>query len=71
MCAYSHTMQPARKKDAPRIARPAVRYWKGKAPKGVVEVHESDSDSDNPPQDAKPIDILIAGVEDDGEDRGG
>lgn len=67
--ASPYTMQPARKKDAPRIARPAVRYWKGKAPKGVVEVHESDSDSDNPPQDAEPIDVPITGVEDDGEDE--
>ncbi|KAJ7596838.1 splicing factor, Prp19-binding domain-containing protein, partial [Mycena floridula] len=31
------------KKQAPRLARPAARYWKGKAPKGVVE---ADSDSD-------------------------
>ena len=58
-------MQPARKTDAPRIARPAVRYWKGKAPKGVVEVHESDSDSDNVPQDAEPIDIPIGDVDED------
>ena len=31
------------RKQAPRLARPAVRYWKGKAPKGVADV---DSDSD-------------------------
>ncbi|KAJ7480103.1 microfibrillar-associated protein MFAP1, Zn finger, CCHC type protein [Mycena galericulata] len=31
------------RKQAPRLARPAVRYWKGKAPKGVAD---ADSDSD-------------------------
>jgi len=45
-----------------------VRYWKGKAPKGVVEVHESDSDSDNVPQDAEPIDIPIGDVDDGGDE---
>jgi len=33
------------KKQAPRLARPAARYWKGKAPKGVKDV-ESDSDAE-------------------------
>jgi hypothetical protein len=33
------------RKQAPRLARPAVRYWKGKAPKGVAEA-ESDSDAE-------------------------
>lgn len=34
------------RKQAPRLARPAVRYWKGKAPKGVADA-ESDSDVDD------------------------
>ena len=38
-------MSNVQRKQAPRPARPAARYWKGKAPKGVAEVH-SDSDSD-------------------------
>jgi hypothetical protein len=36
-------MSNVQRKQAPRPARPAARYWKGKAPKGVTEVH-SDSD---------------------------
>jgi hypothetical protein len=52
------TMQPVRKKDAPRIARPAVRYWKGKAPKGVAEAQDSDSDAEAP-QNAEPTDVPI------------
>ena len=33
------------RKQAPRPAKPAARYWKGKVPKGVTEV-ASDSDAD-------------------------
>ncbi|KAF8167858.1 splicing factor, Prp19-binding domain-containing protein [Crassisporium funariophilum] len=33
------------RKQAPRLARPAVRYWKGKAPKGAADV-DTDSDAD-------------------------
>jgi microfibrillar-associated protein 1 len=36
-------MSSTARKQAPRLARPAARYWKGKAPKGVVD---ADSDSD-------------------------
>lgn len=39
-------MQNARKPAAPRPARAAGRYWKGKAPKGVDASALSDSDSD-------------------------
>jgi hypothetical protein len=39
-------MSNVQRKQAPRPARPAARYWKGKAPKGVAEVH-SDSDSEH------------------------
>jgi len=35
----------ARRKPAPRLARPAARYWKGKAPKGA-DALSSDSDED-------------------------
>lgn len=39
------------RKQATRLARPAVRYWKGKAPKGVnIEESESDSDYDEEEQ---------------------
>ncbi|KAG8767722.1 hypothetical protein FRC12_006078 [Ceratobasidium sp. 428] len=39
-------MQTARKSAAARPARPAGRYWKGKAPKGADVSALSDSDSD-------------------------
>ncbi|KAI5120237.1 hypothetical protein M0805_000051 [Coniferiporia weirii] len=37
-------MSTTARKQAPRIARPAARYWRGKAPKGVAELSESDED---------------------------
>lgn len=42
-------MQTARKPAAPRPARAAGRYWKGKAPKGAEAAALSDSDSDAAP----------------------
>ncbi|KAF8604988.1 hypothetical protein BDV93DRAFT_537517 [Ceratobasidium sp. AG-I] len=45
-------MQTARKPAAPRPARAAGRYWKGKAPKGVDASALSDSDSDAAPEEA-------------------
>jgi microfibrillar-associated protein 1 len=44
-------MQATRKPAAPRPARAAGRYWKGKAPKGVDASALSDSDSDAAPED--------------------
>ncbi|KAF7305050.1 RdRP-domain-containing protein [Mycena kentingensis (nom. inval.)] len=41
-------MSSTARKQAPRLARPAARYWKGKAPKGVADV---DSDSDEEDQE--------------------
>ncbi|OBZ78850.1 hypothetical protein A0H81_00083 [Grifola frondosa] len=52
------------RKPAPRLPRPAARYWKGKAPKGV-EAGESESDygSEAEQQETAPEegDILIEG----------
>ncbi|KAF8491302.1 splicing factor, Prp19-binding domain-containing protein [Gautieria morchelliformis] len=67
-------MQPVKKKDAPRLARPAVRYWKGKAPKGIAEAQGSDSDSDNASQGVDLTDVPIGGldasdIEDDEEEE--
>ncbi len=42
------------RKAAPRLAQPAQRYWKGKAPKGATDAPRSDSeddDADEQPQD--------------------
>ncbi|PBK70310.1 hypothetical protein ARMSODRAFT_1083946 [Armillaria solidipes] len=52
----------APRKQAPRLARPAARYWKGKAPKGVAEV-DSDSDEEGPDVEEEG-DILIGGEQD-------
>ncbi|KAF9015403.1 splicing factor, Prp19-binding domain-containing protein [Cyathus striatus] len=49
------------RKQAPRLPRPAARYWKGKAPKGVAEV-ESDSDIEEGLQENG--DILVEGNQD-------
>lgn len=37
------------RKQAARLAKPAARYWKGKAPQGLADV-ESDSDDDEAEQ---------------------
>ncbi|KAJ6569592.1 splicing factor, Prp19-binding domain-containing protein [Mycena capillaripes] len=68
-------MSTTARKPAPRLARPAARYWKGKAPKGVID---ADSDSDEEEEEAGPIqeeegDVDIGGdqdiiPEDDDED---
>jgi microfibrillar-associated protein 1 len=66
------------RKQAPRLAKPAARYWKGKAPKGVPAAaagahSDSDSDADGE-QDAapqEPGDVSVSGeqaFEEDDED---
>ena len=64
----------APRKPAPRLARPAARYWKGKAPKGA-DALPSDSDEDEDEQlevdpDAEEGDIPIEDIE-ESEDEGG
>jgi len=67
-------MEPGRK-QASRLARPAARYWKGKAPKGVAEV-DSDSEDEGVQQPlGENGDVPIAGdqeivYEEDEEDGG-
>lgn len=51
------------RKQAPRLARPAARYWKGKAPKGVVDV-DSDSDAEEAPLPEEEGDVQIGGEQD-------
>jgi len=57
-------MSNVQRKQAPRPARPAARYWKGKVPKGVAEVH-SDSDSDH-----EGVAVDEAAVEEQVDDEG-
>lgn len=51
------------RKPAPRIARPAARYWQGKAPKGIVDV-ESDSDAEEERDMEEEGDVPIGGDQD-------
>ncbi|KAL5518539.1 hypothetical protein ACEPAH_221 [Sanghuangporus vaninii] len=63
---------------APRPARPAARYWRGKAPKGVAELSESEEEDEfGEAQDEggdEDIDMplgAVEGAEDEEEDDGG
>ncbi|TFK30674.1 hypothetical protein FA15DRAFT_579639 [Coprinopsis marcescibilis] len=53
------------RKTAPRLAKPATRYWKGKAPKGAAEIQD-DSDEDEEEQNEEE-DIPIGDESDDDE----
>jgi hypothetical protein len=58
------------RKQAPRLARPAARYWTGKAPKGVAI--DSDSDAEDQISQEEDGDVPISGeqnlVEEDEDD---
>lgn len=56
------------RKDAPRLPRPAARYWKGKAPKGAAEAG-SDSEDEATATPLEAGDILIEDHQDAGEDE--
>jgi microfibrillar-associated protein 1 len=65
------------RKQAPRLARPAARYWKGKAPKGV-DAAALDADSgegseeEQVPQEPGDValsgEVAFEGDEDEGDD---
>jgi microfibrillar-associated protein 1 len=71
-------MSTTARKQAPRLARPAARYWKGKAPKGVdAAALNADSDEDEEEAQApqEPSDVALSGEvafegDDDDEDDG-
>ena len=56
-------MSTAPRKQVPRLARPAERYWKGKAPKGVADA-PSDSDEEDEPEVQEEGDVPIGGDQD-------
>ncbi|KAL6305693.1 splicing factor, Prp19-binding domain-containing protein [Sparassis latifolia] len=65
-------MSTATRKPAPRLPRPAARYWKGKAPKGVDEAaSESESEEEGAEAPQEEGDILIADVGGDDEEEHG
>ncbi len=49
------------RKQAPRPARPAGRYWKGKAPKGAADVSSSDESDDGREIPQEEGDVAFAG----------
>jgi microfibrillar-associated protein 1 len=63
------------RKQAARLAKPAARYWKGKAPKGVTEI-QSDSDEEeeerNDLQEGEeiPLDEQMSAGGDESEEEG-
>ena len=59
-------MSSAPRKPAQRLARPAARYWKGKAPKGVDEA-PSDSDEEEVGQEQEEEGDVLIGDQDFGE----
>ncbi|KAH9486695.1 Microfibrillar-associated protein 1 [Psilocybe cubensis] len=54
------------RKQAPRLARPAVRYWKGKAPKGAQV--ESDSEAEEVPSHLEEGDVPLGDQEIDDDE---
>ncbi|KAL5534673.1 hypothetical protein ACEPAG_1137 [Sanghuangporus baumii] len=63
---------------APRPARPAARYWRGKAPKGVAELSESEEEDEFGEAQGEggdeDVDMplgAVEGAEDEEEDEGG
>lgn len=56
------------RKTAPRIARPAARYWQGKAPKGVVDV-DSESDAEEEEGLEQDGDVPMGGDQDIADDE--
>jgi microfibrillar-associated protein 1 len=49
------------RKQAPRPARPAGRYWKGKAPKGAADLSSSDESDDGREVPQEEGDVAFAG----------
>lgn len=49
------------RKQAPRPARPAGRYWKGKAPKGAADLSSSDESDDAQEVPQEEGDVAFAG----------
>jgi len=61
-------MSSATRKPAPRLARPAARYWKGKAPKGAGEVLSDSDEEEDLQQPEEEGDIQIGDQDFEGEE---
>ncbi|THH11381.1 hypothetical protein EW145_g695 [Phellinidium pouzarii] len=66
-------MSAAPRKQAPRLARPAARYWRGKAPKGVAELSDSEDEAEAGEQvdEEEGGDMPLGAVEGDVGEEGG
>jgi hypothetical protein len=64
-------MSAAPRKPAPRLARPAARYWKGKVPKGVdaTAADSDESEGEEVEQLEEEGDVLIQDIEGDEEEE--
>ena len=49
------------RKQAPRLAKPVGRYWKGKAPKGAADLESDESDGEEEEVPQEEGDIAFAG----------
>lgn len=58
------------RKQAPRLPRPAVRYWKGKAPRGVAEVNSDSDVEEETPSHLEEGDVPLDDHEVDEDDFG-
>ena len=54
------------RKTAPRQAKPAARYWKGKAPKGADALPSDSEEEDEEPRELEEGDEAIEDIEEDG-----
>ena len=74
--SQSTTMSTTIRKQAPRPARPAGRYWKGKAPKGAADISSSDESDDGREVPQEEGDVAFAGEQEflhaeyDGDEEG-
>lgn len=58
------------RKQAPRLAQPASRYWRGKAPKGVADIgSESEEDVGEQGQEGEDEDVPFGGLENNEEEE--
>ena len=66
-------MSSAPRKPAPRLPRPAARYWKGKAPRGADEADVTSEEEDEYAEEApaEEGDVPIGGMEEEEEEEGG
>ena len=64
-------MSTAVRKQAPRIARPAARYWRGKAPKGVADVGSDSEEDEQDEQEQEEYEDMPLGAVEGEDDEGG